>query len=68
MWSRVSPAQAAKWAMFQHQAKLSPDALGAIATNYFMKDPAAFGAWKATLPPGEMQEAANVAGAVGGDD
>ena len=67
-WSRVAPAEAAAWAVSQQQAKLPPAVLGEIARSYFMKDPAAFASWKATLPAGEMKDAAADAGAVGDDD
>lgn len=67
-WSRISPAEAAKWAVTQHSSTLTPEALGIMADNYFMKNPVEFEAWRATLPPGVMRNQASKAGGVGADE
>lgn len=64
-WSRISPAETAKWAMSQHTSTLTPEAMGIIARNYFMKYPTEFEAWQATLPPGVMKSQASQVGSVG---
>ncbi len=67
-WSRISPEETAKWAMSQSISTLTPEAMGIIAQNYFMKNPDGFKVWKAALPAGNMKDAAADAGTVGDDE
>lgn len=67
-WSRISPAEAARWAMTQASSTVTPESMGIIAENYFMKDPAGFEKWRASLPPGLMKNQASQVGAVGGNE
>ncbi len=67
VWSKSGPAEAAKWATTQTSSTLAPEALGEIAHNFFMKDPAAFQTWRSTLPEGPMKTQASQVGVAAGD-
>jgi hypothetical protein len=56
-WARSGTAQAAQWAASQNTANLSENAIVEIGHNYLMKDPAAFEAWRASLPAGPVKNA-----------
>ncbi|MFM2197746.1 MAG: hypothetical protein RLZZ505_1178 [Verrucomicrobiota bacterium] len=60
-WSTVGAEDAAEWAAAQKTIKLSDEAAAEISMNYFAKDPEGFAKWKASLPPGNLKNAADLA-------
>ena len=61
-WSAAGAADAAKWAMDQKAINLGDEAANEISMNFFRQDPEGFARWKATLPPGNLKNAAELAG------
>lgn len=63
-WSAAGAGDAAKWAAGQNTINLGEEAASEISMNYFAKDPDAFAQWKASLPPGNLKNAAELVGKI----
>jgi len=61
-WSASGAEDAAKWAADQKTINLGEEAASEISMNYFGKDPDGFARWKASLPPGNLKNAADLVG------
>jgi hypothetical protein len=61
-WSAVGAKDAAKWAIDQQVIKLGDEAAQEISANFFSQDPGGFAPWKSSLPPGNLKNAAELAG------
>lgn len=61
-WSAAGAEDAAKWAAEQKAIKLGDEAAYEISMNFFGKNPEGFAKWKASLPPGNLKNAADLAG------
>jgi hypothetical protein len=61
-WSAAGAEDAAKWAASQKDIRLGDEAAYEISMNFFGKNPEGFAKWKAALPPGNLKDAAELAG------
>ncbi len=61
-WSAAGAGDAAKWAVDQGAINLGDEAAYEISMNFFVQDPEGFAKWKASLPPGNLKNAAELAG------
>ncbi len=61
-WSAAGAGDAAKWAVDQKAINLGDEAAYEISVNFFGQDPEGFAKWKASLPPGNLKNAAELAG------
>jgi hypothetical protein len=59
-WSAFGAVDAAKWAADQKTIKLGDESASDISMNYLQKDPEGFAKWKASLPPGNLKNAADL--------
>lgn len=61
-WSAAGAADAAKWAVDQKAINLGDEAAYEISVNLFRQDPEGFARWMASLPAGNLKNAAELAG------
>ncbi len=57
-WTRIDPAQAARWAGGLANDQARANALGAVATTWSQQDPGAVASWLQQLPAGKARDSA----------